>query len=122
MIFGASLGGHRALRSLGRDRRVIAFCDNAAEKHGGVVHGIPVVAPAQLASMGFDRVLIASAHYPEIYAQLIDLGVAADRIEILDPDVLNGADEPRMRSYWLVCAAFVVVGLALYGLFRLVAG
>lgn len=122
VIFGASIGGERALRWLPRGKKAVAFCDNNKAKHGTQFHGLPVLAPDALKTFGQDRVLIASAYYPEIFNQLVDLGVPLDRIDILDAEILNGVDQPTNTVYWVLAGAAVVLGLAGYGLVRLVFG
>jgi hypothetical protein len=94
VIFGASVGGERGLRSLPHGKKAVAFCDNDAGKHGTRYRGLPVIAPTELKSIQFDRILVASSYYPEIFNQLVDLQVPLDRIDILDAAILNGEDDP----------------------------
>ena len=122
VIFGASLGGERGLKSLSRGQRAIAFCDNDASKHGTKFHGLPVVGTQDLNTLPYDRILIASRYYPEIFNQIVDLGIAPDRIDILALDALGGADDPTSIIYWVLAGVFVVIGLAIYGLIRLLFG
>jgi FlaA1/EpsC-like NDP-sugar epimerase len=122
IIFGASLGGLRALRSLPRGRRAIAFCDNDRAKHGTNFHDLPVIAPGEVASTAHDRVLIASTYYTEIFNQLVDLDVTVERIDILDSDILNGVDEPSFPSWIVASGLAVVMVLVACGLGYLIAG
>ena len=122
IIFGASLGGERALKSLSRGKKAIAFSDNDPKKHGSTLSGLPVVAPNEILQRPYDKVLIASSYYPEIFNQLVDLGVPLRAIDILDADILNGVEETSPTIFWILGGAGVVVALALYGLYRLIFG
>lgn len=122
IIFGASLGGQRALKSLPRKAKAVAFSDNDPKKHGQQLDGLPIVSPDEIKSQPFDTVLIASSYYPQIFNQLIDLGIPLDSIEILDADILSGVEEPSSNIYGAFAGIAVVLALAAYGLFRLIAG
>lgn len=122
VIFGASTGGERALRSLSRPLVAVAFCDNDRGKRGTEFHSLPVVGPDELGSLPHDRVLIASRYYADIFNQLVDLGVAPERIDILDDDILHGVDEPSRIIYWAIAGVIAILTLAGYGLLRLIVG
>lgn len=125
VIFGASVGGERGLHALRRKQKAIAFSDNDAAKHGTRILGLPVVPPSEVPTSGYDRVLVASGYYSEIFEQLVKLGVPAERIDILDHDLLEGREEVRPVSDTVLAvygvAIMIVLVLAGYGLFRLVA-
>ncbi|MFZ0427153.1 MAG: hypothetical protein WAO20_03475 [Acidobacteriota bacterium] len=122
VVFGAGCGGERGLRTLPRRRKAVAFCDNDPAKQGERLRGLPVIPPNDLRKTAYDRILIASMYYPEIYHQLVDLGVTPDRIDILDPDILSGQDDPTRSAYGLLFVLSVILGLAVYGMICLVLG
>lgn len=93
-IFGAGMGGRRALALLGSDWPVKGFIDNdrslqTSEGLGGVVYG-----PEVLESSDAELVWVASMHADEIGAQLWDLGVEPQRVMPIDKALLAG-DESR---------------------------
>ena len=122
IIFGASVGGRRGLYSLPGGRKAVAFCDNDTKKHGTRFEGLPVIAPAQLAQIPYDRILVASSYQRTILDQLKELGIPLERVDLLDPDILNGLEDSPTPGRWLLGVAALVVALALYGLVRLVVG
>jgi FlaA1/EpsC-like NDP-sugar epimerase len=126
VIFGASLGGERGLRSLPRGQQAVAFCDNSKAKHGTQFHGLPVIAPEAIRDTPHDRVLIASSYYEQIFDQLVALGLPAERIDVLEAHLLEGKPDPAPRATrliaGLVIAASIIGALALYGLYHLIVG
>jgi len=124
VIFGASLGGERGLRSLPSSQRAVAFCDNARAKHGTLFHGLPVISPDAISSTPYDRVLIASSYYEQIFDQLIASGIPAERIDVLEAHLLEGRPDPTPQARgWVVGAVIgvvLVLALAACGLYHLV--
>jgi hypothetical protein len=71
IIFGASLSGKNALKTVAESFDIIAFIDNASLKHGTVSSNIPVYAASKIPQLVFDKILIASEFAEKIYEQLI---------------------------------------------------
>jgi glycosyltransferase involved in cell wall biosynthesis len=80
LIFGAGSAGIRALRTLPDANHMIAFIDNDPSKKGQVLEGYPIISPAQLNGLRYDRIVIASIYMDEIYDQLTRMGIAYSRI------------------------------------------
>lgn len=86
VIFGAGSAGRLALDALAAEGVVTAFVDNDERKWGTAIAGIPVVAPATLASDWPDTVVVASAPAAAaITAQLVGLGIGRHRIHVFQP-------------------------------------
>jgi hypothetical protein len=84
LIFGASVTGERAFNAKGHERglQIVGFIDNDREKQQQGFLGLPVYAPTALSAVQFDRIIIASAHFPAIYLQLKELGFPEQKIDI----------------------------------------
>jgi len=121
VIFGASIGGKRAWRHHRRRYRILGFCDNDAKKWGGNYCGLPVGSPESLKCSEYDKVIIASCYYMEIFEQLAKLGVNAQKIEVLDPEILCGEHHNR-STVWVLFAGALILGFALYGVSRFMLG
>jgi FlaA1/EpsC-like NDP-sugar epimerase len=81
IIFGAGLGGARAVSALASRWRLIAVCDNNPAKRGTMFAGLPVIHPGDLAQHPQATIhLAAFLHYHEMYTQLRALGVPDERI------------------------------------------
>ena len=116
IVFGASRGGTRAFRHLPRRTRVVAFCDNDHAKQGCKFEGRPVISPDRLPDTDFDYILVASSYYPEIFNQLLAIGIPLDRIEVLDAEILRGEAEeerPLLFFFGALLAAPVLLMLLL---------
>ena len=62
-----------------------AFCDNDKNKQGRTKLDKPIVAPAELMAMRFDYIVIATRdYYQQIYQQLVDMGIPANKLLPLD--------------------------------------
>jgi hypothetical protein len=80
-IFGAGVGGQRALAALASDLDVVAFLDGRAEIGTSVtVQGRPVMPPAAVRDLDVDGVVVASMHADEMCETLRGLGFAAEAI------------------------------------------
>ena len=90
VIFGSSQGGLKIFAKLSKEYEVIAFCDNSTEKQGLSFCGLPTISPEQLVNTLFDEVFIASQFIESIYAQLITLKVAPEKIRIATFEQLSG--------------------------------
>lgn len=104
-IFGASEGGKRVWKALGRGVRVVAFLDNDPRKHGTWLCGIPIRSPAELEALGCDSVVIASMYAPQIYKQLREMGIGEARILLAPDSMLRAA--PKIPRRGIVLLAFV---------------
>jgi SAM-dependent methyltransferase len=109
VIYGAGSAGRAALAQLATDdtRRVIAFADSDAGKHGSFVDGVRVVAPTELTGDWFDEVIAASQAWRDITGSLARLGVpersiawyhAEDRRVVLAfPEVPDAIVDGRLK-------------------------
>jgi glycosyltransferase involved in cell wall biosynthesis len=80
-IFGAGVGGQRALEALASDVEVVAFLDGRAEIGTSVtVQGRPVMPPAAVRDLDVDGVIVASMHADEMCETLRGLGFASEAI------------------------------------------
>lgn len=89
LIFGAGNTGKRELNNLQPNDEVIGFLDNDSNKWGEVFCGLPVYEPGSvvLSQMEYDVIIIASVQATtEINKQLLELGVAADKIKLRSRD------------------------------------
>lgn len=93
IIFGAGLAGHRAIQHYRTQAGIdlVAVTDNDKAKQGGDISGIRIIAPESIASIAYDRIIIASDFHREIRQQLIEkLGVPADRIDLAPMLIVKG--------------------------------
>lgn len=94
IIFGTGSGGAGFYKKNTYRYNVIGFLDNNASKHGGLLYGLPIYSPEQLDQIKFDKVVIASDYYKEIYEQLVfRVGVDSDKIDFF-------FDSEYQRSHW----------------------
>lgn len=82
VVFGAGDAGRKAIAALDASVRVIAIADNDAAKHGRFVLGHEIIAPARIAELAPDSIVVASMYWQEIVAQLAGLGLSGDRIVV----------------------------------------
>jgi CDP-glycerol glycerophosphotransferase len=86
VIFGASKAGQIAFSHLKNKYNVVAFCDNNKTLHGQKVLKRIIVAPSELDSLVWDRIIIASMFHKEIHWQLTnDLGVDPCKVDLFNP-------------------------------------
>ncbi len=96
IIFGASKGGKKVLKHLGKDDRVLFFADNDSKKHAKTIKGKRVIPPEDITFYEFDTVFIASLYSDEIRSQLLEMGIDENKIEISSSELLDGEyDFPR---------------------------
>lgn len=119
VIFGASTGGQNAFQHLTTQANfdVMAFVDNDPAKQGDTLYGKPIIAPAAIKKDEIDLIFIASSYSDEIWQQLLQLGFPPKQIQALEASVLMGTKKSGGRML-LVAAAFVVVALLAWFLFR----
>lgn len=88
VIFGAGHYGRILAQGLQRyyGIKIVAICDNANEKWGGVLNGIPVIAPKQLLECEFDRIFVCirkGNQFRAVEEQLTEMGIAQEKIVIM---------------------------------------
>lgn len=84
IVFGAGEAGRRALACLRREPAwdVVAFTDNATQRHGTTFEGLPVIPPGSLRTAAVDRVVVASDSMQQILPQLRALGMNPSCIDV----------------------------------------
>lgn len=108
IVFGAGEAARRAFARLSDRVDVLAVADNDPAKQGASFMGVEVIAPARIRDMPYHCIVVASVHAREITAQLLDLGVSADDIE-LPPSDQRLVYETR----WIAVLWWMAVGGAL---------
>lgn len=82
LIFGAGSGGVSFFKRNRHRYEVIGFLDNGKSKRGSLVHGVPIYAPEDISLLVYEKIIIASDYYREIYDQLInEIGIDKNKIE-----------------------------------------
>ena len=79
VLFGAGQAGAMAARLLGGDYAAVCFADNAPEKRGGSLAGLPIVSPEEALALGPDCVCLCvldAERASQMEAQLCALGYA----------------------------------------------
>lgn len=102
IIFGAGQAGLVAKDNLAAQVKVLAFCDNNAQKVGSQINGTPIVSPAQLWGFEFDEILIASEFFEQIERQLIeDCQIPPEKVVVLPTTVIKPRSfvNPTAREY-----------------------
>lgn len=64
------------------DEDIVVLCDNNKEQHGKIIDGKLVIAPEEICKYEYDTIYILSSYVQEIQAQLLDLGINKDKIEV----------------------------------------
>jgi capsular polysaccharide biosynthesis protein len=81
LIFGTGSGGHYLYNSIQNQKEIIGFLDNNLSKHGTKFCGKNIFNPLSIPNLNFDRIIIASDYYKEIFQQLTEeLGVTEQKI------------------------------------------
>ena len=118
LLFGASEAGLNALTHLSNKVVVIGFIDNDKKKTGTKYQGFPVFSPSDLENLEYDFILITSMYLTEIHSQLLDIGIAEDKI--ITGIENNAGFEPFPWDAVLFLLGifslliFIIVGLYLY--------
>lgn len=83
IIFGTGKTAEHFRRLLDNEQySVIAYADNNVEIQGKFLQGVPVISPAKLKNYIFDKIIICSVYYDEIYYQLtVELGIQDKYLE-----------------------------------------
>lgn len=119
-IFGAGTGGTKAFHFYRRQYRIVAFADNDAIKQTQRFHGLPVVAPRKLVE-STGKVIIGSQYFPAISQQLMTAGVDPARIVVADPEILEGLYLPMPGLKPALAVLALLLGLAAFGAWKLIA-
>lgn len=112
ILFGASKGGQRAYRCRARSHKIIAFADNDPGKHGRMLFRKPIISPNDIPSYSYDHIFISCGSHFQVYLQLIGIGIEANKIRIVDNDIMLGAFELTKRQIMFLI-------LATYGLIHI---
>ena len=73
IIFGTGARAEKVIKSCEKDKyNIVAYLDNNEKAHGTKFHDILICSPEQLKSLSYDKILICSTAYNEIYKQLVD--------------------------------------------------
>lgn len=86
-IFGTGSGGYYFYNVIKNQKNVIGFLDNNNLKHGTIFCGKSIFNPSVISSLDFDKIIIASDYYREIFQQLTEeLGIPKQRISLYKID------------------------------------
>jgi len=100
VVFGTGVVGRQVLQTFEGWATPVAFCDNDARKWRSVIEGVPVIGPADLRGLAYDGIVVASAFWPDICRQLLELGIDARRIDLARTQtVLNTKPGPAGSAY-----------------------
>jgi hypothetical protein len=80
LLFGAGSGLRDVLSVLPQDAEIVGLCDNDAQKQGKTILGHRVDAPDSLKELDFDFVLVTARAGNAMRNQLLEMGVARERI------------------------------------------
>ena len=116
IVFGAGGAGRNVVRAIGAGC-VRGVVDNDPGKWGGMIGGVSVAGPDRIDPVGEERILIASVFAADIYDQLLDMGVAPERIAIASTEMMNGVLLPSPRCLWTLAAvALLLIVAAIAGI------
>lgn len=83
-IFGASLGGSRAVKFLEKTYHILGFLDNSIQKAGQYYEGYNVLAPSSVSLSNVDWIFVTlDMQYMAVINQLRQMGVCDSRIRIM---------------------------------------
>lgn len=83
VLFGASSMAKDYLTERMTQEHIIAILDNNPKIQGTSLFSIPILAPKEISSLTFDKVIIASQYAQEIHSQLTgELKIPADKIAL----------------------------------------
>jgi O-methyltransferase len=80
IMFGASEGSILIKKTLIKEFKVIAVCDNNSELVGKKLDDIPIVSPTSINKIDYDYIIITNIHGEEIKKQLYSLNVPLNKI------------------------------------------
>lgn len=123
VIFGTGLGGSSFFRQQRRRFKFVAFADNDKKKQGRFYLGLKVLSAEQIRDIVFDRVIIASDYYAEIYQQLIhELSYPVDKVSVFHEFPIRNSLSKIFINYFyrlkfqLICSANSAVSKIFYHL------
>jgi hypothetical protein len=104
-IFGTGAGAMRVWEALTEidEADVVWFADNNVAQQGRTLLWVDVIAPAQIGNRDYDVVVIGSMSRDPIQKQLLQLGVAPERI--LTPDVVTSTERVRDQLVEMIASA-----------------
>jgi hypothetical protein len=83
LIFGTGSGGRYLYNSIQNQKDIIGFLDNNRLKQGTKFCGRNVLNPSDILNLNFEKIIIASDYYKEIFQQLTtEFGVAKQKISL----------------------------------------
>lgn len=83
LIFGAGSGAINFYRLNKKQYNIVGFLDNNSQKQGQLLFNKKIYSPDELSNIDYDRIIIASDYYREIYEQLVEqLGLNEKKIDI----------------------------------------
>jgi FlaA1/EpsC-like NDP-sugar epimerase len=97
IIFGAGDIGRRLcgeIKNIGNDE-VLCFVDNNRHKQDTVIDGVRVLSPDKIFDFDYDKIIIATSYTDSMLAQLLDMGIERNKIEI------KGDPRISVRIQWL---------------------
>lgn len=63
---------------------IIAYLDNNDAQWGKMIDGVPIVSPAKVHEFSYDKIVLMADYVKDMWKQLVELGVATDRILVWD--------------------------------------
>ena len=83
LIFGAGSGAINFYKSNKSHYEIIGFIDNNKKKQGLLLFNKQVFSPCELSKINYEKIIIASDYYKEIYEQLVNqLDVSEEKISV----------------------------------------
>ncbi|HEY4319058.1 MAG TPA: glycosyltransferase 61 family protein [Herbaspirillum sp.] len=83
LIFGTGAGGVSFYQRARSRYKVVGFLDNNRQKQGQALFGKVIYAPQTIDQLLFDKIIIVSDYYREIYQQLIgELAVSEQKVSV----------------------------------------
>lgn len=101
VVFGAGSFGRKLVDRLAGsvEQEVLFLTDNDGSLHGTTWQGLEVRPPASIDLQLVDAVWVASTWHEEIVHQLEgELGIPSERIRVVSPDVLEGAEPAHLTD------------------------
>ncbi len=94
IAFGAGSYYQNNREKIDKEYDIVAFCDNAPEKIGAIFFGKPIISVDNINEYGDEIEILITTPTPryryEIIAQLIELGIHANRIQIIQSWWMEG--------------------------------
>lgn len=100
LIFGTGAGGRCFYKDNCKRYNVIGFIDNNQQKQGELFLGKRVFAPQEISMLDYDKIIIASDYYVEIFEQLTAV-IKVNKERIFFFFDLNSNDKHWLRQFLL---------------------